>query len=142
MRNRLVSDILKRQPMYICEIDKSELFSHKWNNRWKIKWYITWSSVTMYYKAVFELDIPKITHFNLCKSINYSTFICPFEYGKCGKEGTKLQKFKYLKNEKTFLDEIKSIFHSIWRVVICEEIKSSGHKTNYITMFIDKWTCS
>ena len=50
----------------------------------------------------------------LCKSIhgiiNYSTFICPFEPGKCGKEGKKLQKFEYLENEKSFLDEIKNVF--------------------------------
>ena len=44
--------------------------------------------------------------------INYSISICPFESGKCGKEGKKLQKFEYLQNEKNFLDEIKSIFHS------------------------------
>ena len=43
--------------------------------------------------------------------INYSTSICPFESGKCGKEGKKSQ-FEYLKNEKSFLDEIKNIFHS------------------------------
>ena len=42
----------------------------------------------------------------------YSTFICPFESGKCGKEGKKLQKLEYLENEKRFLDEIKNIFHS------------------------------
>ena len=34
---------------------------------------------------------PKITFANLCKPIhdiiNYSTSICPFESGKCGKEG-------------------------------------------------------
>ena len=34
--------------------------------------------------------IPKIASGNLCKSIhdiiNYSTSICPFESGKCGKE--------------------------------------------------------
>ena len=29
----------------------------------------------------------------------------------CGKEGKKLQKFEYLENENSFLDEI-SIFHS------------------------------
>ena len=50
---------------------------------------------------------------NLCKSIhdtiNYFTSICPLESGKCGKEG---EKFKYLKNEKSFLDETKSSFHS------------------------------
>ena len=44
--------------------------------------------------------------------INYSTFICPFKSGKCGKEGKKLQKIEYLENEKSFLDEINNIFHS------------------------------
>ena len=42
---------------------------------------------------------------------NYSTSIGPFESGKCAKEG-KNHKFEYLENEKRFLDEIKSIFHS------------------------------
>ena len=60
--------------------------------------------------------IPKITSANLCKPvhdiINYSTFICPFESGKCGKEGKKIQKCEYLKNKKSFLDEIKNIFRS------------------------------
>ena len=60
--------------------------------------------------------VPKITSANLCKStdniVNYSTFICPFAYGKCEKERKKLQKFEYFKNEKSFLDEIKNIFHS------------------------------
>ena len=59
--------------------------------------------------------IPKITSANLCKPIhdiiNYSTFIWPFEFGKCEKEGKKLQKFEYLENEKSFSDEIKNIFH-------------------------------
>ena len=58
--------------------------------------------------------IPKITPANLCKPIhyiiNYSTFIFPFESRKFGKEWKKLQKFEYLKNEKSFLDEIKNIF--------------------------------
>ena len=44
--------------------------------------------------------------------INYSTHICSFESGKCGKEEEKLQKFEYLENKKSFLDEIKNIFHS------------------------------
>ena len=50
-----------------------------------------------------------MTPANLCKPIhdiiNYSISISPFEYGKCGKEGEKLQKFEYLENEKSFLDE-------------------------------------
>ena len=36
--------------------------------------------------------------------------MCPFESGNCGKEGEKLQKLKYLKNEKRFLDEKKKHF--------------------------------
>ena len=35
-----------------------------------------------------------------------------FEPGKCGNKGKKLQKLEYLENEKSFLDEIKNIFHS------------------------------
>ena len=34
-------------------------------------------------------------------------FICPSECGKYGKEGKKLQKFKYLENKKSFLGKIK-----------------------------------
>ena len=39
-------------------------------------------------------------------------FICSFEFGKCGEEEGILQKFEYLENEKSFLDEIKNIFHN------------------------------
>ena len=64
--------------------------------------------------------------------LNYSTSICPSESGKYGKEGKKLQKFEYLENEKSFLDEIKNIFHSFWRPIIWWKnknlIKNSGHK--------------
>ena len=64
--------------------------------------------------------------------INYSTSICPFESGKSGKEEEKIQKFEYLENEKSFLAEIKNIFHSFWRVNIWWKnkklIKNSGQK--------------
>ena len=71
-----------------------------------------------------------------CKPIhditNYSTFICPFVSGKCGKEGKKLQNFKYLENEKSFFDEIKKTFHSFGRAIIWWKnkhlIKNSGYK--------------
>ena len=42
--------------------------------------------------------------------INYSISICPFESGKSGKEEENIQKFEYLENDKSFLDEIKNIF--------------------------------
>ena len=44
--------------------------------------------------------------------INYSTPICPFESRKSGKEAKKIQTFEYLEEKKSFLDEIKNIFHS------------------------------
>ena len=66
--------------------------------------------------------IPKISSANICKPIhdiiNYSTSICPFVSGKCRKEGKKLQKFEYLENEKSFLDEIKNTSHNFWRAII------------------------
>ena len=64
--------------------------------------------------------------------INYSTCIFPFESGKCGAEGKKLQKFEYLENKKSFLDEIKNIFHIFWKLTIWWKnknlIKNSEHK--------------
>ena len=49
------------------------------------------------------------------------------------KEGkTKIEKFKYLKSEKSFLDEIKNIFHSFLKGYYLVKnknlIKKSGHK--------------
>ena len=76
--------------------------------------------------------IPKITSANLCKSvhdnINYSTSICPFGSGRCGKEGKKLQKLEYLKNEKSFLDEVKNIFRSFKGLSFCK-IADTSFKT-------------
>ena len=40
----------------------------------------------------------------------YSTSIRPFEFGKCGKEGKKIQNIEYLENEKSFFDEMKKHF--------------------------------
>ena len=51
---------------------------------------------------------------NLCKSVhditNYSTFICPFKFEKCEKEGKNYKKFEYIEKEKSFFDKIKNIF--------------------------------
>ena len=43
--------------------------------------------------------------------MNYSTFICAFESGNCGRVRGTIQKREYIKNENSFLDEIKKIFH-------------------------------
>ena len=41
------------------------------------------------------------------------------------KEGrSEIQKNKYLENEKSFLDEIKSISHSLWRAIIWRKNKN------------------
>ena len=47
---------------------------------------------------------------------NYSTSICPFVTGKCGKEGKKFEKFEYHENGKSYFDEIKNTFHSFGRL--------------------------
>ena len=37
-----------------------------------------------------------------------------------GDEGkSEIQKFKYLENEKNFLDEVKTIFHNYLSAIIC-----------------------
>ena len=63
--------------------------------------------------------------------INYSTFICLFESGKSGKEEEKIQKFEYLENEKSFLDEMKNIFQFLKGYHLVKKkklIKNSRHK--------------
>ena len=56
--------------------------------------------------------------------INYSTSICPFDSGKCGKEGKELKKIEYLENEKSFLDFKGLSFGQKNKKLI----KISGHK--------------
>ena len=36
----------------------------------------------------------------------------------------EIQKFEYLENEESFLNEIKNIFHSFWRAIIWLKIKN------------------
>ena len=38
-------------------------------------------------------------------------------------ERTEIQKFEYLENENSFLDEIRSIFYSSWRAIIWQRLK-------------------
>ena len=60
--------------------------------------------------------------------------LLPFVYLNLEKMERKRKKyrFEYLENEKSFLDEIKNIFHSFWRAIIwCKNkklIKNSGQK--------------
>ena len=44
-------------------------------------------------------------------------FCLTFWIWKVWKGKEKIQKFEYLENEKSFLDETKSIFHSFWRAI-------------------------
>ena len=37
--------------------------------------------------------------------INYSTSICPFEFGKCEEEDKKLQKIEYFEKKKSLSDQ-------------------------------------
>ena len=107
------------------------------------------SIIFMYWLTKFDYVIqngfwviPKTISANVSKPIhdiiNNSTSICLFESGKCGKEGKKLQKFKYVENKKSFFNEIKTkneIFYSFLKDYHLAEkrfdknlIKNSGHK--------------
>ena len=73
----------------------------------------------------------KITSATLCKQIcdiNYSTFSSPFESGKCRKETKKLQKFEYLENENSILDDTKTFFIIFEGLLFDGKMKNSGHK--------------
>ena len=78
--------------------------------------------LVMYYLSKFDDVIQsgfwvilKITSANLCKAIydiiNYSIFICPFESGKCGKEGKNI--FKIVGKKWPKVNTKISLFHSI-----------------------------
>ena len=54
------------------------------------------------------------------KSFN---FHLSFWIWNCGKDWKKLQKFEYLQNEKSFLDEIKTFFIVFKGLSFCEKIK-------------------
>ena len=67
----------------------------------------------MYYLTKFDdviyrgfCIILKFKSVNLCKPIydmiNYSTFICPSESGKCGKEGKKYKHLNILRTVRAF----------------------------------------
>ena len=58
------------------------------------------------------------------KALKKVILFCPFESGKCGKEVKKLQKFEYLKNKKSFLDEIKNILIVFEGLSFDEKIKN------------------
>ena len=59
---------------------------------------------------------------------NHSSFILPFNSGICEKEGEKLQKIEYLKNEKSFLDETKSVLQKY----ICYFLNFTIHYRNHV----------
>ena len=69
--------------------------------------------------------------FELFQKLHLIIYAC-----KCGKKGKKLQKFDYLENENTFLDEIKSIFHSFWRAIFSEQIKIYT-SLKYVSPFVN-----
>ena len=50
--------------------------------------------------------------------------------GNVEKKSKKKQKFEYLENKKSFIDEIKNIFYSFWRAIIWwgKKEKNSEHK--------------
>ena len=74
--------------------------------RCNIKWFLSYSKNYAYKFMQANSWHHKLFHFHLS-----------FRTWKVWK-GVKIQKLKYLENEKNFLDEIKNIFHSFWRTIM------------------------
>ena len=60
-------------------------------------------------------------------SRNYSSSSDPLNLENV-ERGKKSQKFEYLKNKESFVDEIKSIFHNFWNVFFCWNTKNRQKK--------------
>ena len=62
-------------------------------------------------------------------------FYLPFYIWKLWKGREKIQTFEYLENGKSFLDEMKSIFHSFWGALLVIKIKIAGTSFKVFTIF-------
>ena len=89
----------------------------------------------MYYLTEFDDIISrgfwvilKITSWNLCKPIsdiiNYSTCICPFESGQCGKEGKNYKNMNISKTKRAFKKKKKTFFIGFEGLTLHENIKN------------------
>ena len=93
----------------------------KFDDVYNIEWFLSYSKnyICKFIRA--NLWHHKLFHFHF-----------PFWIWKVWKRREKRQKFEYFEKEKSFLAEIKIIFHSFWRPVIWWKnktlIKNSGHK--------------
>ena len=106
-KNSIISYVLSDQ-VWWCNIKR--FFSYSKN------------SISKFMEA--NLWYPKLFHFHL-----------PFWIWEVWKGNEKLQKFKYLKNEKGFLNEMKKFFHSFRRPLIWWKnknlIKNSRYKLSF-----------
>ena len=82
--------------------------------------YIIWPGVMMYVKQFLSYPQNYICKFMQVNSWHHklSHFHLSFWIWKVWKGMEKIQKFEYVENEKSFLDEIKNIFHRFWRAII------------------------
>ena len=72
---------------------------------------VWWCNVKQFFNYS-KIYICKFIQVNSWHHKLFQFHLSPFKSGKCGKEGKKLQKFEYLENKNTFLDEIKNISYS------------------------------
>ena len=81
-----------------------------------IIWKVWWSNIKQLL-SYFKNYICKFMHANSWhhKLFHFHLSFCIW---KVWKGGEKIQKFEYLVNEKSFLDETKNTFHSFWTTII------------------------
>ena len=66
------------------------------------------------YQSLFELK-------NMFRKIPF--LFWPFEFGNCRMERKNQQNIEYLKNEKSFLEEINTIFHNVLKCILLTKYK-------------------
>ena len=64
----------------------------------------------MQYKVLFELYQKLLLLIYAGQFINYSTFICSFVSGMCGKKRKNYKNLNILRTKRVFLDEMKASF--------------------------------
>ena len=89
---------------------------------------IKWPNLTVWLLLLLEISgnmFIVIVCFPGCHVINFEIYLSflikPFSYRSKKSE----QKFSYLNNKKSFLGEIKNIFHHFWKTFTCQKLSQT-----------------
>ena len=123
IKNKRALELVTIPPQAMKQVQKSPF------NRYILSDQVWWCNVKLFlsYSKSYICKFMQV-----CSWHKLFHFHLTFWIWRVWKGRVKTQKFKYLKNEKSFLDEIKNIFHSFVRAIIRWKnknlIKNNRHK--------------